>query len=221
MEDLIIDYNEQMLDYYPEIIKAIREFRVLTETESVQVDEMHKKLTQLLDDAYIVTTSAERIAMWEKFLNIVPTAQGNLNYEDWLVSRRSSIIAKLYQSEKLNTKSISDIVSIFTGAASESWVLDGILYVKIYPPKDNKFFDLDKLTEALRSKCPAHLDLLVFVNYTSWGQVGSAYTWGDISTEFANWGEVMGDYPQVNIFEYVVDESGTFIADESNNRLFN
>lgn len=219
--DYKIDYNEQMLNYYPEVIKGIREFQLLIKPQSLQIDEIHERLEELLNDALIETAGANRLGMWEKFLRITPPQQGNQEYEEWLKSRRDVILAKLYQCEKLNTKSIEDIVRIFTGGVAESWLLDGTLYVKVYPPENNKQFDLDSVIAALELKCPAHLNLLVYKNYITWGQISNTHTWNDVDTKFNNWSELVDGDPKVNIFEYVVDEDGGYITDEFNNRLFN
>lgn len=221
MVDNTIEYYEQMIDYYPNIIKAIREFQVLIKTQSLQVNELHEKLEELLNNAFVETADENRLVMWEKFLEITPPDQGNQEYEEWLISRRDNILARLYQSEKFNTKYIEDIVSIFTGGTAEAWLLDSTLYVKIYPTETNKSFDIDSVIKELTLKCPAHLNLVVYKNYITWDEVSKAYTWGDINTTFNNWNELIGDIPQHNIFEYVVDENGGYITDESNSKLFN
>lgn len=190
--DLTIDYNEQMLNYYPEVIKAIREFQVMIETQSLQVEEMHKELTRILSNAYISDADESRIAEWEKFLGIAPLPQGEDTLEVWLEDRRETILARLYQSEKLNTKSISDIVRIFTGGTAVSYFKDGTIYVLISPPKDNKAFKFTNVEQELRKKIPAHLEFQVTRNYYSWLQISNAnLTWGDIKNNYSIWEEVL------------------------------
>ena len=192
MEELTINYNEQMLDYYPEVIKAIREFQVLMETESIQIGEMHKKLTQLLEDAYVNTASAERIEMWENLLGIVPLPQGDDSMETWLEDRRETILARLYQSPKLNTKSIAEIVKIFTGGETESYFKDGTIYVFISPPANNKQYKFENVEQELSKKIPAHLKFQVAVNYFTWAEVQQpTTTWGDILNNHTDWSDVL------------------------------
>lgn len=191
-EDLIIDYNEQMLDYYPEVIKAIREFQVLMATESLQIEEMHEKLTQLLEDAYVSTASAERIAMWESLLGIIPLPQGDDSMETWLEDRRETILARLYQTPKLNTKSIADIVSIFTGGTAISYFDNdtSTICVMISPP--NKQYKFENVEQELSKKIPAHLKFQVTVNYFTWAEVQRANTtWGDVLNNHADWKDVL------------------------------
>lgn len=190
--DYKIDYNEHMLNYYPEIIKSIREFQVLIGTQSMQVEEMHEELTKILGNAYISTADESQIAKWEQFLGIVPLPQGEDTLETWLNDRKETILARLYKAEKLNTKSIADIVKIFTGGTATSYFKDGTIHVLISPPKDNKQYKFENVEQELRKKIPAHLMFQVSRNYYTWLQVRSNYpTWGDVNNSFANWEEVL------------------------------
>lgn len=190
--DLTINYNEQMLNYYPEVIKAIKEFQVMMETESVEIEEMHKKLTQLLSDAYVSTANETRISQWEKLLNITPMDQGNDSFETWLSDRRETILARLYSSPKLNSQSINDIVKIFTGGNANSWFKDGTIYVEITPPPENKQYKFENVEQELKHKIPAHLGFQVSRNYYTWGETQNKYaTWQDVLDEFGTWEEVL------------------------------
>lgn len=190
--DYEIDYNQQMLNYYPEVIKAIREFQVLVSTQSLQVEEMHEELTKILENAYVTTADENTLDRWEDFLGIVPMEQGSDTLETWLSDRRETILARLYKTPKLNTKSISDIVSIFTGGTATSYFKDGTIYVSILPPKDNKQYKFQNVEQELRKKIPAHLLFQVDRNYYTWLQVKNNYaTWNDVKTSFATWEEVL------------------------------
>lgn len=193
--DLKINYNEQMLNYYPEIIKAIREFQVLIKTQSMEIEEMHNELNKILMNAYVIDADEERIAMWERFLGITPLPQGDDTFETWLADRKETILARLYQSQKLNSKSIAEIVSIFTGGTAFSYFKDGIIYVRIAPPKANKQYKFENVEQELRKKIPAHLAFNVTLNYYKWLQTKDTYeTWGDINANCVNWEEVLNIY---------------------------
>ena len=190
--DMTIDYNEQMLNYYPEVIKSIREFQVLIATQSLQVEEMHQKLVEILGSAYVTTANETRIAEWEKLLEITPLPQGEDDLETWLNDRRETILARLYHVEKLNTKSIADIVSIFTGGTAISYFKDSTIYVLISPPRNNKAYKFANVEQELRKKVPAHLQFKVDRNYQTWLQTKTNNaTWGDVKTKFADWEEVL------------------------------
>jgi hypothetical protein len=197
--DLTINYNEQMLNYYPEVIKAIREFQVMIKTESIEVEEMHQKLTQLLGDAYVSTASETRISQWEQFLDITPVEQGEDTLETWLSDRRETILARLYTSQKLNTQSINDIVKIFTGGETVSYFKDGTIYVLISPPKNNKQYKFENVEQELSKKIPAHLNFKVDRNYYTWLQIKESNpTWADLKAKFNTWEEVLLYVPTWN-----------------------
>lgn len=190
--DYAIDYNEHMLNYYPEIIKGIREFQALIKSQSLEVEQMHKELTQMLANAYVTTADEATLVKWEKLLEITPDEQGEYDLQTWLSDRRDTILARLYKVEKLNTKSIADIVKIFTGGETESYFKDGIIHVTIYPGKENKMYKFDTVERELRKKIPAHLAFEVERNYYAWLQINESFpTWGSINDTFTNWRAVL------------------------------
>lgn len=190
--DLTINYNEQMLDYYPEIIKSIREFQVMINTQSLQVEEMHAELTRLLSNNYINDADEVTISRWEKLLGIRPLDQGEDDLAVWLEDRRETILARLYSVEKLNSQSISKIVEIFTGGTATSHFKDGVIHVSIKPPPGNKQFKFDNVEQELRKKMPAHLMFRVSRDYYTWLKAkGDCETWDDVKSNFTTWEDLL------------------------------
>ena len=189
--NLTIDYNEQMLNYYPEVIKAIREFQALIKVQSLEVEEMHVELIKLLENAYVGTADVDTITKWERMLGITPLEQGTDSMETWLSDRRETIAARLYTPTKLNTESISNLVRIFTNGSANSWFRDGVLYVAITPPKNGKTFKFDNLKQEIEKKIPAHLTLIINLGYYMWMQVKNTYpTWEDVKANDKTWNDV-------------------------------
>ena len=189
---LTIDYNEQMLNYYPDVIKSIREFQILIETQSLEVEEMHEALVNILANAYIESSDISKIEKWEQYLEITPLPQGSDSLETWLEDRKATILARLYKTKKLNTKSISDIVKIFTGGSAVSYFKNGIIHVFISPPKDNRQYKFENVEQELRKKIPAHLMFEVDRQYYTWLQIKTNYaTWGDVKDNFQTWEDVL------------------------------
>ena len=190
--DYTIDYNEQMLNYYPEVIKAIREFQVLINTQSIEVTKLHEELARLLENAYFVDADERRITMWEQLLGITPLPQGDDSLETWLSDRRETIAARLYQTHKLNSESISNIVKIFTGGDAKSYFKDGVIHVLISPPRENKKYKFENVEQELRQKAPAHLLFNVARDYQEWANVKTDHiTWGDVLADHSDWDEVL------------------------------
>lgn len=190
--ELKIDYNQQMLNRYPEVIKAIREFQIMIKTQSLEIEEMHEELTKILANAYVASADETRIEQWEQALGIFPLEQGEDSLETWLEDRRETILARLYKPEKLNTKTISNVVKIFTGGEATSYFKNSTIYVLITPPKGNKQYKFENIEQELSKKTPAHLLLHISRNYVTWGDVKAKYsTWGDVKGDCAEWNEVL------------------------------
>lgn len=187
---MAIDYNAQMLNYYPEIIKAIKDFQELIKVQSFEVEEMHEELAKILTNAYVSTADESTLAKWEKFLGITPLEQGEDDLETWISDRRATILARLYHTEKMNTKSIADVVKIFTGGEAKSYFRDGVIYVLISPPRGGKRYKFENVEHELQKKTPAHLILNVRQNYRTWEEVKNTHvTWNGVF-DVPNWEEV-------------------------------
>lgn len=193
-----INYNERMFNYYPEVIKAIREFQYLIGTQALEVEEMHEELVKILANAYVSTADENTLEKWEKFLGITPLEQGEDTLETWISDRRETVLARLYFTEKLNTKTIADVVKIFTGGEARSYFRDGVIYVLISVPKNAKRFKFENVKQELQKKTPAHLLLQVDLNYRTWQHVKDNFaTWGDVNN-LPNWEDVCYVYLDTN-----------------------
>ena len=173
-------YRERMNSYYPEVIRSIYEFQAIIDSEYPEFEDLSAGRDNVLNDAYLITMTEDRIKQWEKALGIKPIAGSSVN------DRRDTIIARIRGQGKLNTALINAIVSAFTGGTANSWIEDSVLYVEITPPPDNKEFQFDNVKQELAQKVPAHLGLSVSRNY---------YTWGDIKNNYDTWGTMKADLP--------------------------
>lgn len=180
-------YQERMFNYYPPVIQAIKEFKQIVDAEYPEFEDLTVGVQGVIDDAYLLTMSEDRIKQWEEILNIKPLADSSI--ED----RRETIIARIRGQGKLNTELINSIVKVFTGGTARSYVRDSTLYVEIEPPPENKQFRFENVEQELAIKVPAHLNFQVNRNYHTWAEVtdNATKTWGDINNEFPDWKEVL------------------------------
>ena len=168
-------YGKQMLNYYPDIIKVITEFKELMRTEGFEIDLLHREFNRRYDDAYLHSMGEERVSEWEKQLGIKVLST------DTLEQRRDDVIAKFAGSSKLNTATIQNIVKTYTNGEAVSKFENGVLTVEIKPPAHNKDFKFSAVENELRKRIPAHIGLNVIRDYA---------TWGDITTNFKSWNTV-------------------------------
>ena len=178
-------YQDRMLDYYPEVIKAIEEFQAIINSEYPEFDSLDKSSMNTINDAWLLTMGEERLHTWEKALEIQPISESTLD------DRRDTIIARIRGQGKLNTAMINNIVNAFTGGTAESWVADSNLYVLITPPPTNKQYKFANVEQELARKVPAHLGLNVSRHYSTWGEIKTNFeSWDDVKSTFIDWEEV-------------------------------
>lgn len=181
-----IDYKDRMASYYPPIIRNIKDFKGIVDSEYPEIEELNKSKDNVLDNAYLTTMDEGRIAQWENKLNIRPVEHSTV--ED----RRETIIARIRGQGKLNTALISSIVNAFTGGSATSYIKDSNLHVIITPPPNNKQYQFANVEQELRRKVPAHLGLVIERNYETWEEYLDN-TWGDMIPEQENetWEDVL------------------------------
>lgn len=181
-----MNLGERMLNYYPEVIKVIQEFKAITDSEGNEFDELKLNSEDVLNNAYLLTMGEDRIMAWEKLLGIKTLQDSTL--ED----RRDTIIARIRGQGKLNSEMINLIVNTFTSGTANSWIDDGVLYVEITPPQKNKQYRFENVEQELANKVPAHLGIQVARNYFTWGEIKNGYsTWADVKSSFNTWEDVL------------------------------
>lgn len=177
--------GERMKNYWPEAIRQILEFQAIAKIEGFEIDFLETDIEAIVNEAYLITMGEERIAQWEKALGI------KVNDDESLQDRRDKIIARIRGQGKLNTEAINNIVGAFTGGTAISYIEDGVLYVKVTPPPENKQYKFENVVQELTKKVPAHLGISVIRNYATWGEIAENYaSWESISN-LSNWNDLV------------------------------
>lgn len=176
-------YTTRMTGYYPQVVGAITEFKAIVDSEAPEFDRLSVERTNALNDAYLTTMGEDRIEEWEQILGIDPLPDSTMD------DRRDTIIARIRGQGKLNTALINSIVNAFTGGTANSWVEDGVLYVEITPPPENKAFRFENVEQELSKKIPAHMGFQVSRNYYEWGDLKTSGTWESVR-DLGTWQEV-------------------------------
>jgi hypothetical protein len=202
-------YRERMMGYYPEVIRAIEEFKAIIYSEYPEIEGINNANESVISDAYLTTIGEERITQWENMLGIAPIEGSSVD------DRRDTVIARIRGQGKLNSQLINTIVKTFTGGTANSWIKDSVLYVEITPPPGNKTFLFENVEQELRNKVPSHLGFQVSRNYYSWAEVQNKYsTWQQVKDNFAEWTDVLLFSPfAVRRTVTVIIKTNGFIAD--------
>lgn len=180
----------RMLSYYPEVIRAIKEFKAITTGEGYEFDELKRNRERVLNNAYLLTMDESRILEWEKLLGIRPLENSTVD------DRRDTVIARIRGQGKLNTTLINNIVNTFTGGSANSWIKDSVLYIEITPPPGNKAYKFSNVEQELKNKIPAHLGVSITRNYNEWSEIKLVFpTWQTVKDTFATWNDVSINNP--------------------------
>ena len=127
-------YQQRMFGYYPPVIQSIVDFKAIIDGEYPEFEDLHGKVVDSINESYLSTMSESRIKEWEQILGITPIPTSTLQ------DRRETIIARIRGQGKLNTEMINTIVKIFTGGTAKSKIKNGILYVEIELPSNDKTY---------------------------------------------------------------------------------
>jgi hypothetical protein len=170
--------------YLPIILQDIAEYDALSSAETPILEDIEEKTNRIVEDSFLTTMSEARLAEWEKALGIIPS-------EDSLEQRRSVVLARFRGTGKLNKSLIEAMVGAFTGGTASVTFADGIISVKVAPPSSTfNDFSLEKLTDELAKRKPAHLLLNIELAYITWEQVKNNFSsWGEIRESFTDWEE--------------------------------
>lgn len=181
MDEVIIsDYKQRMVDYYPDCVSRLEEFKAIIDGEYPEFENLGQAVEKVKNNAWLLTMEEDRIQEWEKALKIKPLTDSTL--ED----RRDVIVARMRGMGKLNTNLINTIVETFTNGKAVSWIKDSCLYVVITPPPQNKLYKFKNVESEIARRVPLHLGFNISRNYAEWQ---------NIKDDFATWQAVKDDRP--------------------------
>lgn len=185
MDSEVFINSERMLELYPMIIKQLLEIQAIMWINGLEIDFLEFELSKVIDDFYFETIGEERIEQWERKFQLTPEQSSTLEM------RRNAIIARRRGIGKLNSKVIESIVNAFTNGKATSKFKNGVIEVKILPPRSNTNFRFPDVEVELKRRQPAHLGMSVVRFYSDWSEIKNDFTtWDDVKNSFPNWDAV-------------------------------
>lgn len=171
--------------YLPIIFQDIAEYEALSNAETPLVEDLEAKVEKVIDESFLTTMSESRLVEWEAALGIIPS-------EESIERRRSVVLSRFRGTIKLSGTLIKAMVKAFTGGTSTVTFQDGILNVRVKSPTSTfREFSIDSLTNELLKRKPAHILMIVELDYLTWEMVRThLYSWANISRKFTNWDEL-------------------------------
>lgn len=184
-QDPCLIYKNRMINYYPNIVKQIKEIQSIVDAEYPEFCELDTEREVVLTNAWLSTMDESRILQWEQILHITPLEDSTLQ------DRREVIIARIFGGFKLNTQSIENIVHMFTNGYAGSWFKDSTIYVIVYPPQGNKQYKFENVEAELMRRKPAHLNMVVDRGYPYWQDIYDYMDdWQDVMDTCETWDDV-------------------------------
>lgn len=193
-----VSNNINLINYIPEYLRDIREFKLIMEGESQKFNELYFIKDKTLDMQFVDYMDIEAITRYENFLGII--GQGTLE------QRRAYIRALYIKGDKLSEFSIKAVVKSITGGKAlvkffgGDEVLNpnpgqGTLRVQVLSPDPNINYKFDDIIRAIAPYMPAHIKLNLIKYFSTWGDIKQAYTDWQAIKKASNWEELYNYIP--------------------------
>lgn len=184
--------------YVPEFISNIEQFKTLYDIENISFDRLDANIEGVISDAFISTASSEAITRYESFLNVKGVGT--------LEQRKSYIRSLLQKGNKLNERSIKDIVTAITGSDCIVNFFGGdelnnpepgksLLRVQVLSPDNYKDYRYEDIARTIKPLVPTHIKLSVVKFFATWEDIYINFAGWDAVNSMTNWQEIKNYIP--------------------------
>lgn len=153
---------KQVGEYYPDILREIKEFVELANTENPELEAVWQATSDLLDDQFIQTATEKGIARREKILKITPYA------DDSLDDRRFRVLALWNDKLPYTYRVLQNKLNQLCGDGHYAMTLDAGVYtldIKLELTRKRMFDEVAKLS---RQIVPANIVITVELRYNQY-----------------------------------------------------
>lgn len=181
-------YNRNLIDYLPEFLKNIREYKaILTDAVQPEVVELNDAIDNAMNDQFIQDATENGVSRWEKMLKIVPRATQSLD------DRKFVILTRMNEQLPYTMTSLKQRLETLCGKNGYVVSLDAnnfLLTVRIALTAQNAY---KSVCEMLEKVVPANMVIDVSLLYNKNEQLSvytheqlSAYTHEELRNEVVN-----------------------------------
>lgn len=96
-------------EYFPNVLKEVREFKILDTAETPELKSIYDCIGEVLDNSFIETAKETGIARAEKIVGISPRAT------DTLEERKFNVLAKYNEDLPYTVTKLNELLSILCG----------------------------------------------------------------------------------------------------------
>ncbi len=193
-------FKVNLIDYIPEFLHEVREFQLIMESESVELDKLTEGMKANLENSIISSMDEYSVLRYEKFLGVVG--------EGTLEQRRKYLIALITTNDKLSEKTIRAIVKTIMDSecyidffAGEDFQNpqpgQGFLRIRVLAPDASSTdYRFEDVARAILPLMPTHIKMKVEKFFTTWGDIALRYQdWGSINNSFTTWDDLKNYLP--------------------------
>lgn len=196
-----IPLTVNLLDYLPEFLRDIREFKVILNTESIQYSQLMYSINKNLNNNFLDTMTIEVIERLEKFLGVIG--------EGTLEQRRNYLRALFKKGEKLNEASIRTIIKTITGSEAiikfytgseieAPFQGQGTLSIRVLSPDTSVNYRFEDVARTIVPLMPAHIKLELIKYFATWADIRNSYSsWETLKKGAENWTTLKNYIPPV------------------------
>ena len=87
---MLIDRDIRLIDYFPQVIKQIREIQTICAIEDEEVTNAFNEIESVLNNQFVSTGNLYSVEKWEKFLKLTPSPNATLE------QRKTAILSRLF-----------------------------------------------------------------------------------------------------------------------------
>ncbi len=149
-------------EYYPDILRDVKEFAELANTENPELETVWQATSDLLDDQFIQTATQQGIARREKMMKITPYANDSLN------DRRFRVLVHWNDKLPYTYRVLQNKLNQLCGEGHYTMMLNHGSYtldIKLELTRKRMFDEVAKLSQRI---IPANILIIVELRYNQY-----------------------------------------------------
>lgn len=136
--------DRNLIDYLPPVLKKVREFKLIFQSEQPEIADLWGSINNALNDQFVIDATEYGVGRWEKLLGIVPKGTESLD------ARKFRILTRLNERLPYTMRTLQLLLEALCGKDGYSIELYNDVYtieVKINLIAKSKFDDVDALLQ--------------------------------------------------------------------------
>ena len=161
-------------EYFPDVLKDVREFNVLDEAETPELKSLYECIAEVLDNGFIETAKEKGVARAEKIVGISPKATTAL------ADRKIAVLAKYNENLPYTVRKLQEVLDTLCGENKYTLEIknnDFTLNVEIELESKNSKPSVEELLERV---APVNMVLHVTLKYNRYEDM-ARLTYGQLA----------------------------------------